>query len=68
MERLLGNKTEKQTVLFVVRGTRTLSAARQTIENAAESEIGPKFKAFLKQLSQEEATISLGGLRQGLAL
>ena len=28
----------------------------------------PEFKAFLKQLSQEEATISLESLRQELAL
>ena len=43
IERLLGNKTERQTDSFVVRGTRTLSAARRTIESAAESEIGPRY-------------------------
>jgi hypothetical protein len=39
--RVAGNKTEKKTVLSTPRGTRLRSAALQTIESAAESEIGP---------------------------
>jgi hypothetical protein len=41
MNRLLENKTERQTVSFDALETRTPGAARQTIESAAESEIGP---------------------------
>ena len=41
-DRVAGNKTEKKTVLSTPRGTRLRSAALQTIESAAESEIGPK--------------------------
>src|SRR5262245_2559352 len=40
-DRVAGNKTEKKTVLSTPRGTRLRSAALQTIESAAESEIGP---------------------------
>ena len=40
-DRVAGNKTEKKTVLSTPRGTRLRSAALQTIEGAAESEIGP---------------------------
>src|ERR1700738_2230732 len=41
-DRVAGNKTEKKTVSSTPRGTRLRSAALQTIESAAESEIGPR--------------------------
>ena len=40
-DRVAGNKTEKKTVLSTPQGTRLRSAALQTIESAAELEIGP---------------------------
>src|SRR5258708_35534219 len=40
-DRVAGNKTEKKTVLSTPRGTRLRSAALQTIESTAKSEIGP---------------------------
>jgi hypothetical protein len=40
-DRLLENKTKRQKVSFDVLGTRTQSAAHQTIKSAAGSEIGP---------------------------
>jgi hypothetical protein len=49
-DRLLENKTERETVSLDALGTRTLSAAHQTIESAAKSETGPKSGTPVKSL------------------